>query len=109
MDLKACRGVKEILNEVDLALITMPAKPVPGLPMEFSEKGISGAVTFSSGFAGIGNYELDKQLRETIKKFGVRAIGSNTLGVCNLHMGMSAAFAGGTAPICQGGKLGWKC
>lgn len=112
LSLKAYRSVKEVPDEIDLALIAIPAKLVPGLLMELGEKGVPGAVIFSSGFAEIGNYELDKQLREAIKKSGVRVIGPNTFGIYNPHMKMSAAFtipydyAGGIALTCQSGGVG---
>ncbi len=112
LGLKAYPSVKAVPDEIDLALISIPAKMVPDAIRELGEKGVPAAVVFSSGFGEIGNYELDEELKKAIKESGVRVIGPNTFGVYNPHMNMSAAFTvsydykGVIALTCQSGGVG---
>ncbi|TFH28987.1 MAG: hypothetical protein E4G98_04560 [Promethearchaeota archaeon] len=72
----------KIPKPIDLAIIAVSAKIVPKVLLECHDK-VKFAVVYTSGFGEAGNTELDKELRDTIKKINTRVIGPNGLGVLN--------------------------
>ena len=83
LGIKAYKSVKEIPAEVDLAVIVTPSKLIPNLINECGEVGIRSVVVISAGFkeAGPEGKELERQLLENARKWGIRIIGPNCLGV----------------------------
>ena len=57
---RAIRGVRaypsilDITDEVDMAVVIVPAKAVPGVMQQLGEKGVKGAVVISAGFKETG-------------------------------------------------------
>ncbi|MFQ5672874.1 MAG: acetate--CoA ligase family protein [Nitrospinales bacterium] len=78
----AC-SVEELPASPDLAIAAVPAAAVPGLIEPLARRGIRHLIVVSGGFAetaGEGR-DLQDQLSQLSKKFGVRVIGPNCLGV----------------------------
>ncbi|NJD98702.1 CoA-binding protein [Thermococcus sp. LS1] len=86
------RSIKDIPDEVDVAVIAVPAKFVPDVIDECGEKGVKGAVVISAGFKEAGNIELEEELVKRAKKWGIRLVGPNCLGVTNLENGFDCNF-----------------
>ncbi|MGO9137759.1 MAG: acetate--CoA ligase family protein [Syntrophales bacterium] len=109
---KCYRSVREIPGKVDVAVIVIPAKNVADAVMELGEKGVAGAIVISSGFAEIGNNELQKELVDTAIKSGVRILGPNIFGIYYTPAELCATFCtpytekGPTALSCQSGGVG---
>ena len=113
---KAYKSVLEIPDEVDVAIIAAPAKFVPDVIDECGRKGVKGAVVISAGFKEAGNVELEEKLVEVARKWGIRLIGPNCLGVTNLENGFDCNFNpperqarpgfGGIAFMSQSGAFG---
>ncbi len=99
LGIKAYKSVKEIPAEVDLAVIVTPSKLIPNLINECGEVGIRSVVVISAGFkeAGPEGKELERQLLENARKWGIRIIGPNCLGVMIPPSGVNATFASGMA------------
>ena len=85
-DIKAYKSVLDVEDEIDLAVIATPSKIVPRVLEECGKKGIKGAIIITAGFKEIGGEGavLQQQVEEIGKKYGIRIIGPNCLGVMNL-------------------------
>ncbi|TAL39164.1 MAG: CoA-binding protein [Spirochaetes bacterium] len=83
--LRAYRRVGDIGKPVDLAVIILPAKLVPGIVRELGEAGIRRAVIVTAGFSEAGGGDLQRELDDASKSAGLRYVGPNCIGVANLH------------------------
>jgi len=112
MGLKCYKKITEVLEDIDLALISVPAKIVPGVVGECVKKNVRGIIIISSGFSEVGNYELENEVKKQIKGSKVRILGPNTMGYKNASENLDASFAfgmprkGNLALISQSGALG---
>lgn len=86
------RSIMEIPGEVDHAVIVIPAKFVPDVLDECGRKGVKVATIVSSGFSEVGNVELENRVREIGKRYGIRIIGPNGLGVYDPYTGVDTLF-----------------
>jgi acetyl coenzyme A synthetase (ADP forming)-like protein len=111
LGLKCYPSVLALPYDVDLALITVPAKFVPKVILECGKKGVKGAIIISSGFSEIGEGKLEDEVLETARKYNVRILGPNTMGFKNATNSLDAAFVygmprkGNIALISQSGAL----
>jgi acetyl coenzyme A synthetase (ADP forming)-like protein len=80
---KAYASVNEIPDEVDLAVIAVPAAVVPSVIDECLSKGVKAAVIISGGFKEIGDEgaKLEQEIQTKIKGKTLRLIGPNCIGV----------------------------
>jgi acetyl coenzyme A synthetase (ADP forming)-like protein len=112
---KAYPKLMDIPDEVDLAVIIVPAEIVCSVMEETGQKGVKGAIVISAGFREMGGrgVELEKSLVEIVRKYNIRLVGPNCLGVINNNekVRMNASFAtktpkaGNLAFISQSGAL----
>ncbi|MBN1896501.1 MAG: bifunctional acetate--CoA ligase family protein/GNAT family N-acetyltransferase [Candidatus Aenigmarchaeota archaeon] len=111
---KAYPSIKDIPDKVDLAVIATPAPTVPGIVEECGKCGVSGIVITSAGFSEMGEEgekAADGMLR-TARKYGMRIIGPNCLGLIKPSINLNATFGskipkkGRIAFISQSGALG---
>jgi acetyltransferase len=112
---KAYPALMDIPDEVDLVVIIVPAETVCSVMGEAGEKGVKGAIVISAGFREIGGrgVELENCLKEAVRKYDIRLVGPNCLGVINNNekVRMNASFAtkmpkaGNIAFISQSGAL----
>ncbi len=110
---RAYKNVKEIPDEVDLAIIVVPKKFVKQTLIDCGEKGVKGAVIITAGFGETGEEgkKEERELVEIAHRYGMRLIGPNCVGVMNTHDDMNATFImdarkGDIAFISQSGALG---
>ena len=111
---KAYQTVEQIPEPVDLAVIATPAKSVPEIVEQCGKAGIKGLVIISAGFKEIGaeGKALEDKILEIKKKYGIRIIGPNCLGVIRPSIKLNATFinrmpkSGNIAFISQSGALG---
>ncbi|NJE54395.1 acetate--CoA ligase family protein [Thermococcus sp. 21S9] len=89
---KVYRSIKEIPDEIDVAVIAVPAKFVPDVIDECGEKGVKGAIVISAGFKEAGRADLEEELVKRARKWGIRLVGPNCLGVTNLENGFDCNF-----------------
>ena len=87
-------SITKIPLKVDLAVIATPAHTVPQLVEECGETGVSGIIIASAGFRekGKAGLELEKQILEHQKRYGVRIIGTNSFGVIRPKINLYASF-----------------
>ncbi|MFA4647693.1 acetate--CoA ligase family protein [Pyrococcus kukulkanii] len=89
---KVYKSIKDVPDEVDVAVIAVPAKFVPDVIDECGEKGVKGAVVISAGFKEAGRVDLEEDLIKRARKWGIRIVGPNCLGVTNLENGFDCNF-----------------
>lgn len=110
--LDSYHSVLDIPGEVEMALIIVPAKFVLSVVEECGKKGVKGLIVISAGFGETGNDELEKELVSIVRKYGMRMIGPNTLGIVNEPAGLNASIIGrfpspgSISFITQSGSLG---
>jgi acetyltransferase len=99
LGIKAYKNIKEVPAEVDLAVVVTRASFVPGVIRECGEAGVKGAIVISAGFKELGpeGVELERQLLAEARRFGMRIIGPNCLGLMCPPTGVNATFAAGMA------------
>jgi acetyltransferase len=113
LGLNTYKSVLEVPGDVDLAVIVIPAQAVLDVMEECGRKGVKYAVVISAGFKEIGGEGIEREgkLIEIARKYGVRVVGPNCLGIIDLHTPLNASFAsipetkGGIAFISQSGAL----
>lgn len=114
--LQAYTNVNEIPGEVDLAIIVVNSKFVLDTIDQCHTKGIKGLCIITAGFKETGKEgaELERQLAEKVRSYGMRCVGPNCLGVVNTQpdVRMDGCFAeslperGHIGFVSQSGALG---
>ncbi|WP_406138260.1 GNAT family N-acetyltransferase [Streptomyces anulatus] len=81
----AHRSLGEIDEQVDLAVIAIPAHRVPEAVADCGEHGVQGLVVLSAGYAerGAEGRELQRELVRQARSYGMRIIGPNAFGIIN--------------------------
>lgn len=73
-------------------VVAVPATAVPAILAEAGETGTKAAIVISSGFAEIGNRELENSLVDVARKYDIRIVGPNCLGIYDAHTGVDTLF-----------------
>lgn len=115
LGIKCYARVMDIPDKLDLAVVIVPSRFVPGILEECGKKKIKGAIVISAGFKEIGGegIELEKKVQKIIQKYDISLVGPNCLGIMNtdLKSSMNATFGtpmskeGNIAFISQSGAL----
>ncbi|HPP30534.1 MAG TPA: acetate--CoA ligase family protein [bacterium] len=114
LNLKSYKSISEIPIPPDLAIIVIPARFVLDVAEECGKKGVKGLIVISAGFkeAGEEGKKREEMLKEIVKKYKMRMIGPNCLGVIDVVNNLNASFAFDMPPkgkisfITQSGALG---
>ncbi|MFI1800987.1 GNAT family N-acetyltransferase [Streptomyces sp. NPDC020379] len=86
----AHRSLRGIDEQVDLAIVAVPAEQVPSVVAECGEHGVQGLVVLAAGYAESGADGRDRQ-RELVRQarsYGMRIIGPNAFGLINTAPGV---------------------
>lgn len=85
-DKTAYKSVLDIPQNVDLAVIVIRNKLVPGVLEECGKKGVRGTIVITAGFKEVDEEgaKLEAQLRDISSRYGMELVGPNCLGVMNL-------------------------
>ena len=112
LGIKAYKSVKDIPDEVDVAVFAIPAKFVPAALTECGEKKITGAVLIPSGFAEANEPELQDEVVAIGQKYDIRLMGPNIYGFYYTPQNLAATFCtpfdvkGSAALSSQSGGIG---
>ncbi len=96
---------------IDYVIIAVPARIVPTVLEECGKKGVSFATIFSSGFSEVGNHHLEVAVLEVVKKYNIRVIGPNCMGIfvpknkISFSRGLLSNESGNFGGIFQSGGL----
>lgn len=119
--LPAFKSVGDIPGSVDLAVIAVPAAAVAGALDACIAKGVRAVVTFSAGYAELGDEGRAAQeaLAARARAAGMRMLGPNALGLINPGDGVYCTFSaslqkhwpvpGNIAVATQSGAVGTYC
>jgi acetyltransferase len=114
LGVKAYKSVDQLPETVDLAIIATPAKTVPEVVEQCGRAGITCVIIISAGFKEIGvkGKALEDLIIEARKKFDLRILGPNCLGIIRPSANLNATFTtkmpkqGNITFISQSGALG---
>ncbi len=116
--LKCYKSILEVPGTVELVVIAVPAHVVPKVIDECGRKGVKGAIIISAGFREVGpeGAKREEEVVRIAKKYGLRIVGPNCLGIYDAHTGLDTIFnpsdrqgkppPGDVAFISQSGALG---
>jgi len=113
----AYASVRDVPEEIDLAIVAVPADAVEQVVLDCAAKGVHGLVVVSAGFAETGEAvgrERQQALVRTARANGMRIVGPNCLGIVNTdaRFSLNATLAGVLPPpgrvgfFAQSGALG---
>lgn len=95
--IKAFPSVSAIPDPVDLAIIVVPRDEVLAVVDDCGKKGVKGLIVITAGFKETGEEggRHEEQLKERVRRYGMRMAGPNCMGVINTHpdVRMDATFA----------------
>jgi len=86
------RSVKDIPGPVDIAIFCIPARSVAQVLEECGEKGVCGAILIPSGFAEVGEAQLQQEVVEVARKHNIRLMGPNIYGFYYTPQNLCATF-----------------
>jgi len=94
LGLKCCPSILDVPDEVDLAVISIPAKFVPEQVKLCGEKGVKAVIVIASGFGETGEEgrKLEEEMLQYALKYNLRIIGPNCHGVYNPRTGVDTPF-----------------
>lgn len=114
--LRAYPSVRDLPEQVDLAIIAVPRDQVLGAVDDCAARGVRALVVITAGFAETNQEgrDLQRRLLEKVRGHGMRMIGPNCMGLLNtdpavrLNGSFSRVFprSGGLAMSSQSGALG---
>src|SRR5919106_858634 len=112
----AVADVNDVEGPVDLAIVVVPAAEVPGVVEACGRKGVKAVIVISAGFAEAGpeGAALSAATLRAARRFGIRLLGPNCLGVVNTdpEVRLHATFAtpnpypGPVALLSESGTIG---
>jgi len=116
LGVKAYESVLDIPDEVDLAVLIVPAPVVPETLAECGQKKVKGVIVISAGFKELGptGAKLEATVRDRARTFGIRLLGPNCFGIINSSsqvrlnatFGRSMPSFGNIAFVSQSGAIG---
>ena len=108
-------NITDVPDEIDLALVIVPAGGVPDVLEECGQKGVRGVVVVSAGFKEVGpdGAALEERAVAIARRYGMPLVGPNCLGVIDTEADvmLNASFArcmpkrGNLAFVSQSGAL----
>jgi acetate---CoA ligase (ADP-forming) len=105
-------AVDQLPAGVDVALVALPGRAVPGALRELAAAGVAGAVVLANGFreSGPAGAELEAELAAVVAETGIRVVGPNTSGMLNAASGANLVGvpdvpAGPVSVVTQSGNM----
>jgi len=108
-------SLSSIEGDVEMAVLVIPPKFIPGVIDEAAKKGVKAILTISAGFKEIGpeGAEIERTVAQKAQEYSIPLVGPNCLGIINTAptVSMNASFAlslpnqGNLAFISQSGAI----
>jgi acetyltransferase len=102
---KAYANISDLPYAPDLAILVVPTKLIPSMIEDFGKLGTRHAVIISAGFKETGKigHKLEGEVVEIAKRYGMRFLGPNCLGIINTQLPLNVTVM----PVqTYNGKLG---
>ena len=114
LGVKTYLTVDQVSEPIDLAIIATPAKTIPDVMEECGKAQVKGVIIVSAGFkeTGAPGKALEERISDVAKKYGIRVVGPNCIGLIRPRNNLNATFLdkmpkpGNIAFISQSGALG---
>ncbi len=109
---KAFQSVEGIQADIDLGIISVPARFVKESIEDCGRAGVKFIVIISSGFGEVGKAALERELVTVAHSYGMRILGPNIFGIVYTPFNLNATFGpadirpGNVGLISQSGALG---
>lgn len=109
--LPAYPSVKDVPGDIDAAMLIVPAAQTIAVTEECGQKGVKGLIVVASGYSEIGRKDLEDELVAMARRYGMRLLGPNIVGImcnsdkCNASFGPFMPLPGKAAMISQSGAL----
>ncbi len=107
---RAYPTVRDIPDEVDLAVIAVPATEIGSVLDDCMAKGVKGLVVLTAGFSETGprGWAAERELVDAARSHGMRVVGPSALGIANTDP--AVAINATLAPVLPGrGRIGFFC
>ena len=95
--IRAYPSILDVKEDVEMAVIVVPAEAVVDVARQCAQKGLRGLVVISAGFGESGprGAELQRELVDVCRQAGMRLVGPNCMGVINTapDVKLNATFA----------------
>lgn len=112
LGLRCFPSMREVPDQVDLAIISVPSRAVARVVDECGASGVKAVAVISSGFREIGQADLEKEVVRRARRYGMRLLGPNIFGLVYTPSKLNASFGplhvhpGKVAFITQSGAIG---
>ncbi len=112
MGLPVFKDVNAIPDDIDLAVVIIPAGRVSEVVKSCADRRTKFAAIITSGFSEIGNSEVERTMVSYANAHDMRILGPNIIGIYSSSALMNATFgpgeipAGNVAIVTQSGALG---
>jgi acyl-CoA synthetase (NDP forming) len=95
LGLPAWKDPADLPEAPDLAMFVLPAKYLLPIFEAFGKRGTRHAIVITAGFKETGDdgADLEQQLVDIARKYGMRFIGPNCMGLFNLEAGLNTSVA----------------
>lgn len=111
--LKAYKSIEDVDTRIDLAVIATRPQTVPAIVEQCGRSGVKNVLVITSGFAEEGHEgaALERQMLEIARRYKLRVLGPNCLGIIRPQLGLNATFArvdasaGNLALVSQSGAM----
>jgi acetyltransferase len=110
---QAYASLQELGKPVELAVVAAPAGAIPGIVESCGKHGVKMMIIMSAGFRETGpeGRRLENQVTQMAKRYGIRLMGPNCLGIIrpsqklNITFGHNNAKPGNLAFVSQSGAI----
>lgn len=91
---RICTSMEDLREGIDVAVILTPASTVPGILESCGQKGIRWAIIETGGFREYSEEgaQLENEILQITRKWGIRIVGPNGIGIMNVHNGFVVPF-----------------
>ncbi len=96
---KAFSSLDDIDEVVDLVVVATPAASIPAIVEACGERGIKMMLILSAGFreTGTEGRRLEDRVTQLVRRYGIRLMGPNCLGLIRPDKGLNITFANSNA------------
>ncbi len=97
---RAYRSAFDLPEAPDLVMFVLPAPLVVKILEDFGKIGTRRAIVITAGFreTGAEGLELEEQLKEVARRYDIRFLGPNCMGMLNSHLPLNVTVAPLTGP-----------
>jgi acyl-CoA synthetase (NDP forming) len=91
---RICTSIEELKEGIDVAVILTPAQTVPGILESCGKKKVRWVIVESGGFSEYSEEgaALEKEVHRIARKWGIRMVGPNGIGIINIENGFVVPF-----------------